>query len=130
MNPKLKILTVDDIASMRRTVGNMLRELGFSDIDEAEHGEEAFAMLQNGGYGLCISDWNMYPMDGVELVSAVRTDPALRSLPFIMASTEGRSERKQFAMNAGVNAYLVKPYSTEALRDEIEKLLGPIPFAA
>ncbi len=123
---KMKVLVVDDVGSMRRALRQVLLQLGFEFIDEAEHGQMAFEMLQSNAYGLCISDWNMHPVNGVELVRAVRKDQQLQNLPFIMASTEGRQERMQLAMAAGVDAYIVKPVSVASVQAKIEALLGPL----
>lgn len=125
-----RVLVVDDVASIRRSIINALHEIGFTHIDEASDGEMAFAMLQSGVYGLCVSDWNMHPMDGVSLVRAVRLDADLKMLPFIMASSERREDQIALARSAGVDDYIVKPFATDDLRGKIEALLGPLPDAA
>ncbi|HCM84029.1 MAG TPA: response regulator [Alphaproteobacteria bacterium] len=126
----MRILVVDDYGTMRRAMRQVLLQLGFLHIDEAIDGGMAYEMLQQNDYGLVISDWNMQPKDGLDLVRAVRTNPAMQKMPFIMASTEGRAERIQNAIAAGVDGYLVKPVGVDSLRSKIEELLGPIPHAA
>jgi two-component system chemotaxis response regulator CheY len=118
----LKILVVDDFESMRRIVKQMLNGLGFRDITLADDGVSALPLLQNGDYGLLITDWNMPQMEGIELVKAVRADPRLRNLPILMVTAEAQRERIIQAAQAGVNEYIVKPFVPATLRAKLEKL--------
>jgi len=126
----MKILIVDDYPTMLRNVGNALRQMGFHDITEAANGRAAFELLKRGGFGLVISDWNMPEMTGIDLLRAVRADAALAAMPFIMATSDGKQSSILMAAAAGVNGYIVKPFSAEMLQAEITRILGPLPSAA
>lgn len=130
VNMDMKVLIVDDYKTMLRIVGNLLKQLGFRNVDEATDGGMALEMLKKDNYGLCISDWNMEPMTGIELLRAVRADAVLKPLPFIMVTAESKVENVQTAVAAGVNNYIVKPFNADTLRAKIEKVLGPLPRAA
>ena len=123
---KMKILVVDDFSTMRRIVKNLLRQLGFEHIDEAEDGEQAFSKLQGGGYGFMISDWNMPNMDGLELLKKVRSDPELKELPILMVTAEAEKEKVITAIQAGVNNYVVKPFTGEILKEKMDKIFEKI----
>jgi two-component system chemotaxis response regulator CheY len=120
------VLVVDDYATMRRIITNLLNEIGFKDVEEAADGASALAKLRERAYGLVISDWNMTPMTGLDLLREVRADPALKPLPFIMVTAEGKAEKVVAAKEAGVSNYLIKPFTATTLRRKIESVLGPI----
>jgi two-component system chemotaxis response regulator CheY len=119
-------LVVDDYATMRRIIANLLNEIGFKDVEEAADGASALAKLRERSYGLVISDWNMAPMTGLDLLREVRADPALKKLPFVMVTAEGKAEKVVAAKEAGVSNYLIKPFTAATLRRKIESVLGPI----
>ncbi|MBX6367226.1 MAG: chemotaxis response regulator CheY [Rhodospirillales bacterium] len=121
-----KILVVDDYSTMRKIVRNVLGQIGFSNVDEAGDGTAALEKLKLGGYGLVISDWNMEPMSGLELLKSVRANNALKDTPFIMVTAEGKPENVVTAKEAGVNNYIVKPFSPDVLKKKIEAVLGPL----
>ena len=123
---KIKILVVDDFSTMRRIVKNLLKQLGFEHIDEAEDGEQAFSKLQNDNYGFMISDWNMPNMDGLELLKKVRSDPDLKELPVLMVTAEAEKEKVITAIQAGVNNYVVKPFTGEILKEKMDKIFEKI----
>jgi two-component system chemotaxis response regulator CheY len=123
----LKILVVDDFESMRRIVKQMLNALGFRDITLADDGQSALPLLQQGNFGLLITDWNMPQMEGIELVRAVRADPRLKNLPILMVTAEAQRERIIQAAQAGVNEYIVKPFVPATLRAKLEKLFAKRP---
>ncbi len=115
MNKNMKILIVDDYKTMLRVIGNLLRQLEFSHIDEALDGSEALAKLRQGKYDLVISDWNMEPMSGIDLLKEVRADDKLKALPFIMITAESKTDNVIAAKQAGVSNYIVKPFNAETL---------------
>jgi two-component system chemotaxis response regulator CheY len=118
------ILVVDDYKTMVRIVRNLLHQLGFRDVDEANDGASALAKLRARRFSLVISDWAMEPMSGLELLEAMRADPELKTLPFIMITAENRSDRIARAEQAGADGYIVKPFNAEALRDRIARVMG------
>jgi two-component system, chemotaxis family, chemotaxis protein CheY len=118
------ILVVDDYKTMVRIVRNLLQQLGFDNVDDASDGASALAKLHAKRFGLVISDWAMEPMSGLELLQAVRADPDLKTLPFIMITAENRKERVARAEEAGANGYIVKPFSAEALSERIARVMG------
>ena len=130
MNTKLRILVVDDFATMRRIIRNLLQDLGFSNIAEADDGNTAWPMLQNGSYDLLITDWNMPGMPGLELLKAVRADARLAKLPVLMLTAEAKREQIVEAAQAGVNGYVIKPFTAETLKAKLEKILAALPPAA
>lgn len=119
---KMKILVVDDFSTMRRIVKNLLRQLGYENIEEAEDGAQAFSKLKNGGYGFVVSDWNMPNMDGLEMLKKVRSDPELKDLPILMVTAEAEKEKVITAIQAGVNNYIVKPFTGEILKEKMDKV--------
>jgi two-component system chemotaxis response regulator CheY len=125
----MPILVVDDYSTMIRIIRNLLKQLGFKDVDDASDGSSALAKMQGKKYGLVISDWNMEPMTGYELLRQVRSDPQLAKTPFIMVTAESKTENVIAAKKAGVNNYIVKPFNAETLRYKIEAVFGP-PAAA
>jgi two-component system chemotaxis response regulator CheY len=116
----IPVLVVDDYKTMIRIIKNLLKQLGFADIDEASDGGEALAKLQERNYGLIISDWNMEPMTGYELLKQVRADDRFGSVPFIMVTAEAKTENVIAAKKAGVNNYIVKPFNAQTLKAKIE----------
>jgi two-component system, chemotaxis family, chemotaxis protein CheY len=122
VNKDMQILVVDDFSTMRRIIKNLLRELGFNNAAEADDGTSALPMLQTGKYDFLITDWNMPKMPGIELLKAVRADPKLASLPVLMVTAEARRDQIVEAAQAGVNGYVVKPFSAETLKEKIEKI--------
>ena len=123
---KMKILVVDDFSTMRRIIKNLLKQLGYENIDEAEDGEQAYAKLQNGGYGFVVSDWNMPNMDGLELLKKVRSTPEIKDLPILMVTAEAEKEKVIVAIQAGVNNYIVKPFTGEVLKEKMDKILEKV----
>lgn len=119
----IKILVVDDFSTMRRIIKNLLRQIGYSNIEEAEDGAQAFSKLKNGGYGFVVSDWNMPNMDGLELIKAVRSDPELKGLPILFVTAEAEKDKVITAIQAGVNNYIVKPFTGEVLKEKMDKIL-------
>ena len=124
LNRAVSVLIVDDYKTMLRIIRNLLKQIDFGDVDEAADGAEALAKLRVGNYGLVISDWNMQPMTGLELLQEVRADSRLRATPFIMVTAESKAENVVAAKQAGVSNYIVKPFNAETLRDKIAKVLG------
>lgn len=121
---KFRILTVDDYKTMLRIIGNLLRQLGFQNIDEAYEGGEALRLMSHTKYDLIISDWNMEPMSGIELLKAVRAEPKWQQIPFIMVTAESKTENVIAAKQAGVTNYIVKPFNAETLRTKLTSALG------
>ena len=120
----LPILVVDDYKTMIRIIRNLLKQLGFQNVDEAHDGAAALAKMRTHKYGLVISDWNMEPMTGFELLKEVRTDERLRSTPFIMITAESKTENVVAAKKAGVNNYIVKPFNAATLKNKISSVIG------
>ena len=120
----MPVLVVDDYATMIRIVSNLLRQLGFSNIDTAMNGESALELMSTRRYGLVLSDWNMEPMTGLDLVKAVRNDQTLNDTPFIMVTAESKPENVVTAKLAGVDSYIVKPFNAETLKRKLSSVLG------
>lgn len=118
----MKILIVDDFSTMRRIIKNLLRELGFSNTMEADDGSTALPMLRNGGFDFLVTDWNMPNMEGIDLLRAVRADPSLKALPVLMVTAEAKRDQIVEAAQAGVNGYIVKPFTAETLKEKIDKI--------
>jgi two-component system chemotaxis response regulator CheY len=116
----MPVLVVDDYGTMIRIIRNLLRQLGFNDIDEAQDGAAALAKMAHKKYGLVISDWNMEPMTGYEFLKQMRADPNLSATPFIMVTAESKTENVIAAKQAGANNYIVKPFNAETLRSILE----------
>ena len=118
------VLVVDDFKMTIRIVHNLLRQIGFSDLDEAANGAEALGKLRSKSYDLIISDWNMEPMTGIELLRAVRADRTLAQTPFIMITAESKTENVIADKQAGANNFIVKPFSAEKLGDKVSAIFG------
>jgi len=118
----MKILIVDDFSTMRRIIKNLLRDLGFNNTAEADDGQTALPMLQAGGYDFLVTDWNMPGMTGIDLLKAVRADEKIATLPVLMVTAEQKREQIVEAAQAGVNGYVVKPFTAEVLREKIDKI--------
>jgi two-component system chemotaxis response regulator CheY len=124
VNKNMPILVVDDYNTMRRIVRNLLKQLGFDNADEAADGSEALKKLREKPFGMVISDWNMEPMSGMELLKQVRADEKLKMLPFIMVTAESKPENVIAAKQAGVSNYIVKPFNAETLKTKLVSVLG------
>ena len=122
----MKILIVDDFSTMRRIIKNLLRDLGFNNTAEADDGSTALPILQAGGIDFLVTDWNMPGMSGLELLQNVRSDPALAKLPVLMVTAEAKREQIILAAQAGVNGYVVKPFTAAVLKEKIEKIFERI----
>jgi two-component system, chemotaxis family, chemotaxis protein CheY len=118
------ILIVDDYRTMIRIIRNLLIQLGFDNLDDAQDGRAALAKLKERRFGLVISDWNMEPMSGIELLQRVRADPELATLPFLMITADNRDDRVALARKAGVNGYVVKPFNADTLGERITSVMG------
>jgi two-component system chemotaxis response regulator CheY len=126
LDKNMKILVVDDFSTMRRIIKNLLRDLGFNNTNEADDGTSALPMLQNGAYDFLITDWNMPGMQGIDLLKAVRADPKLTNLPVLMVTAESKRDQIVEAAQAGVNGYIVKPFTAVTLKEKIEKIFERI----
>ncbi len=120
----MPVLVVDDYKTMLRIISNLLKQLGFENVEEASDGTEALEKMKKSSYGLVISDWNMEPMTGYELLLKVRADDVLRRTPFIMVTAESKTENVIAAKKAGVNNYIVKPFNAATLKQKITAVLG------
>ena len=131
LNLSLSVLVVDDASTMIRIISNLLRQIGFRDIDEVQGGATAIAKMRIKRYGLVISDWNMEPITGLDLLRQVRADPDLGEIPFIMVTAETRTKNVIAAKDAGVNNYIVKPFNAQTLKAKIEAVFAeraePVP---
>jgi two-component system chemotaxis response regulator CheY len=120
----IQILVVDDYRTMIRIIRNLLKQIGYEQVDEAADGSEALVKMRGKRYGLVISDWNMEPMTGYELLKEVRADPALSPTPFIMVTAESKTENVIAAKKAGVNNYIVKPFNAQTLKNKIDAVFA------
>jgi len=120
----MPVLVVDDYQTMIRIIRNLLNQLGFKNIEEAKDGRQALEKLNAGKFGLVISDWNMEPMTGYELLQQVRASDKLKATPFIMVTAESKTENVIAAKKAGVNNYIVKPFNAETLKGKLKAVLG------
>lgn len=124
LDTSINVLIVDDYQTMLRIIKNLLKQIGFSNVDEATDGTMAYDMLQKKNYGLVISDWNMEPMTGIELLEKVRaSNDNISGVPFIMVTAESKTDNVIAAKKAGVNNYIVKPFNAETLKSKIESVL-------
>jgi len=119
----LKFLVVDDFSTMRRIVRNLLKELGFTNVEEAEDGAVALTKLHEGSFGFVVSDWNMPNMDGLTLLQSVRADARLKGLPFLMITPEAKKENITAAIQAGASNYIVKPFTKATLEEKVTLIL-------
>ncbi|SCA57890.1 chemotaxis regulator transmitting signal to flagellar motor component [Candidatus Terasakiella magnetica] len=124
VDPNMPILIVDDYKTMLRIIRNLLRQLGFTNIDEATDGSQALQKLRQANFDLIISDWNMEPMTGLQLLREVRSDAKLKHIPFIMVTAESKSENVIAAKEAGVSNYIVKPFNAETLKGKMVSVIG------
>ncbi len=124
MDKDMRILIVDDFSTMRRIVKNLLRDLGFNNTAEADDGQTALPMLQTGKFDFLVTDWNMPGMDGLSLLRTVRADEKLSNMPVLMVTAEAKRDQIVIAADAGVNGYVVKPFTAVTLKEKIEKIFA------
>lgn len=125
VDKNMKIMIVDDYSTMLRIIRNLLRQLDFVNVDEANNGGDALQKLREVPFNLIISDWNMEPMTGLDLLKAVRADAKLKHIPFIMITAESKTENVVAAKQAGVSNYIVKPFNAETLKTKMASVIGP-----
>jgi two-component system chemotaxis response regulator CheY len=118
----MKVLVVDDMSTMRRIVKNILKQLGFTNLEEAENGQDALAKLKTEPYGFVVSDWNMPIMMGIDLLRSIRADDQLKHIPVLMVTAEAQKENLMEAIQAGVSNYIVKPFTADTMQDKINKI--------
>ena len=126
MDKNMKILIVDDFSTMRRIIKGLLHELGFNNVEEADDGNTALPMLKANAYDFLITDWNMPGMNGIDLLRAVRADGKLGKLPILMVTAEAKREQIVAAAQAGVNGYIVKPFTANTLKEKMDKIFERI----
>jgi two-component system, chemotaxis family, chemotaxis protein CheY len=126
LDKNMRILIVDDFSTMRRIIKNLLRDLGYNNTAEADDGNSALPVLKKGGFDFLITDWNMPGMTGLDLLKSVRAEPELRDLPVLMVTAESKREQIIEAAQAGVNGYIVKPFTANTLREKIDKIFERI----
>lgn len=126
MNKDMKILIVDDFSTMRRIIKNLLRDLGFTNTHEADDGNSGLPLLKNGDFDFLITDWNMPGMTGIDLLKALRADEKTKSIPVLMVTAEAKRDQIVMAAEAGVNGYVVKPFTAQTLQEKIEKIFERI----
>ncbi|AGH45759.1 chemotaxis response regulator CheY [Paraglaciecola psychrophila] len=122
MNKNMKILVVDDFSTMRRIIKNLLKDLGFVNIQEADDGNTALPMLQQGDFDFVVTDWNMPGMQGIDLLRAIRADVNLKHIPVLMVTAEAKKEQIVAAAQAGVNGYVIKPFTAATLKEKLAKI--------
>ncbi|WP_394200760.1 chemotaxis response regulator CheY [Shewanella waksmanii] len=122
MDKNMKILVVDDFSTMRRIIKNLLRDLGFNNTQEADDGSTALPMLQKGDFDFVVTDWNMPGMQGIDLLKAIRADEELKHIPVLMVTAEAKREQIIAAAQAGVNGYVVKPFTAATLKEKLDKI--------
>ncbi|MEB3701745.1 Chemotaxis protein CheY [Candidatus Bealeia paramacronuclearis] len=125
VDKNMPILIVDDFKMMRRVVRNLLTQLGFANLDEAADGGEALQKIKAKSYRLVVSDWNMEPMSGIELLEKVKSSPDTKNIDFIMLTAEGKTDNIIKAKQLGVNSYIVKPFTAKVLKEKLVALIGP-----
>jgi two-component system chemotaxis response regulator CheY len=130
LNEQLKFLVVDDFSTMRRIVKNLLNDLGYKNVEEADDGSTALPMLKAGDFDFLITDWNMPSVPGLALLKAVRADPKLAKLPVLMVTAEAKREQIVEAAQAGVSGYIIKPFTAQTLSEKLAKILQTQPVAA
>lgn len=126
MEKNMKILIVDDFSTMRRIIKNLLRDLGYNNTAEADDGSTALPQLMNGSFDFLITDWNMPNMAGIDLLKAVRADARLKDMPVLMVTAEAKRDQIVEAAQAGVNGYIIKPFTADTLREKIDKIFERI----
>ncbi|MBN8429091.1 MAG: chemotaxis response regulator CheY [Xanthomonadales bacterium] len=129
-NPSMRFLVVDDFSTMRRIVRNLLKELGYTNVDEAEDGAIALQKLQGGGFEFVVTDWNMPNMDGLTLLQTIRATPNLKHLPVLMITAEAKKENIIAAAQAGASGYIVKPFTAATLSEKLQKIFDKMGAAA
>ncbi len=129
VDPTIKFLVVDDFSVMRLVIRSLLKDFGFSNAEEAEDGAVALQMLRRGGFDFVITDWNMPNMDGLELLKQIRSTPSLQALPVLMISAEAKKENIVAAVQAGANDYVVKPFTSDTLKEKLQKVFEKIKAA-
>lgn len=122
MDKNMKIIVVDDFSTMRRIIKNLLKDLGFTNVQEADDGNTALPMLQQGDFDFVVTDWNMPGMQGIDLLRAIRADDNLKHLPVLMVTAEAKKEQIVAAAQAGVNGYVVKPFTAATLKEKLDKI--------
>jgi two-component system chemotaxis response regulator CheY len=122
LDKKMKILVVDDFSTMRRIIKNLLKDLGFANIQEADDGSTALPMLQQGDFDFVVTDWNMPGMQGIDLLRAIRADANLKHIPVLMVTAEAKKEQIIAAAQAGVNGYVIKPFTAATLKEKLAKI--------
>ncbi|KXI27946.1 MULTISPECIES: chemotaxis response regulator CheY [Paraglaciecola] len=122
MDKNMKILVVDDFSTMRRIIKNLLKDLGFTNIQEADDGNTALPMLQQGDFDFVVTDWNMPGMQGIDLLRAIRANPNLKHIPVLMVTAEAKKEQIVAAAQAGVNGYVIKPFTAATLKEKLAKI--------
>ncbi|HEY4706967.1 MAG TPA: chemotaxis response regulator CheY [Thermodesulfobacteriota bacterium] len=126
LDQNMKILVVDDFSTMRRIIKNILREIGYNNVDEADDGTTALEKLRAGKFDFVVTDWNMPNMPGIELLKVIRSDDALKDMPVLMVTAEAAKENVVTAVQAGVNNYIVKPFTAAALKERIDLILQKV----
>jgi len=122
LDKNMKVLVVDDFSTMRRIIKNLLRDLGFTNISEADDGSTALPMLKDGAFDFVVTDWNMPGMQGIDLLKAIRADSKLSHIPVLMVTAEAKKEQIVMAAQAGVNGYIVKPFTAATLNSKLDKI--------
>jgi len=122
LDKNIKVLVVDDFSTMRRIIKNLLRDIGFTNIQEADDGSTALPMLQSGDFEFVVTDWNMPGMQGIDLLRAIRADASLSHIPVLMVTAEAKKEQIVMAAQAGVNGYIVKPFTAATLKTKLDKI--------
>jgi two-component system chemotaxis response regulator CheY len=123
LDQSMKVLVIDDFPTMRRIIKNLLKEIGYENVDEAEDGDVALDKLKGGGFDFVVSDWNMPNMTGLDLLKAVRAEASIKNIPFLMVTAEAAKENIVLAVEAGVNNYIVKPFTAAVLKEKIGKII-------
>jgi len=124
MDLNMKILIVDDFATMRKILKNILKQIGFKNISEADDGKSALKILKKENFDLILSDWNMPEISGLELLNRVKSDNELKNIPFVMVTAEAQKDNILEAVKAGVNSYILKPFTPETVREKLNKVFG------
>ena len=130
MDKNLKILIVDDFSTMRRIVKNLLHDLGYTNTHEADDGKTAWPLLQSGGFDFVVTDWNMPGMTGIDLLKAIRGEPRLAGLPVLMVTAEAQRDQIIEAAKAGVNGYIIKPFTAATLQEKLDRIFERLQAAA